>query len=97
MRRTVVTVALLTIVLGLAAPALAQRDPFEPPIDSGSSASEAEQPATQIQPQPDPAARPERLASTGADTGPWLALAYALVALGVGALAIARISRLPAR
>lgn len=96
MRRAPCVVALCALILSVAAPASAQRDPFEPAIEADSGGT-AEQPTTQVEPQPGEAPPPQPLAPTGAETRPWLALAYALIALGVGALAVVRITRLPAR
>src|SRR5688572_15388916 len=97
MRRILVILGLCLVALAAASPAHAQRDPFEPAIESGAQEPGAEQPATQIEPEPGEAAPPQRLADTGSDARSWLALAYALIVLGVGVLAFVRVGRLPAR
>src|SRR5687767_5264052 len=84
MRRLAAVSSIAGIVLALAAgPALAQRDPFEPAIDE----SGVEQPANGEAPAAEPPAEepaPEPLANTGLEGRPWVALAYALVALAPG-------------
>lgn len=94
MRRTFVVVAL---VLGsgllLAAPAAAQRDPFQPAAGQGGAieappgSGTQEEPAQVAPPPTDP------LANTGAEIEPWLALAYGLIAAGAGAVTIGRVAR----
>lgn len=95
MRRFVTAFALVTVVVGLTAPvALAQRDPFEPAIETVDPGAGEAQPGSEATAAPATREeRPETLADTGAESGPWLALSYALVALGVAALALERIGR----
>ena len=54
--------------------------PTSPSPDTGASAS------------PAPANATETLPNTGADTGAWLVVAYALIASGAGALTLARLA-----
>ena len=93
MRALFVVLAAVFLTLGSIAPVQAQRDPFEPLVGEGSGAAEqeqpaAEEPAPEIQPQTGPT-----VANTGADSTPWLALAYALIAIGVGLVLLARLTR----
>lgn len=92
--------ALCAVVLALvvlaAAPALAQRDPFEPLVSQegattgGAPAPDGGAPA----PQPQPAGgAPEGLPATGSDVLGPLAAAYVLIALGAGSLAYRRLAR----
>lgn len=92
--------ALAAVVVGLlvltGAPALAQRDPFEPLVSQQgtSSGGVPAQDGGAPQPQPQPAGGvPEGLPATGADVLDPLAAAYVLVALGAGALAYRRLAR----
>jgi hypothetical protein len=94
---------LLTLV---AAPAVAQRDPFAPRADESrvagaqqedagvfqpeGDAQPAEEAAEEAQPAPEQDPAPESLPVTGGEVGPWLAVAYILVALGVGTIVLAR-------
>ena len=94
MRRTLV-VTLLVFGCGflLATPAAAQRDPFQPAAGQGGSveaptgSAPGEDPAAFAPPPTDP------LANTGVEIEQWLALAYALIACGAGAVMIARLAR----
>lgn len=99
MKKIVLCLALASIVaLVSAAPAFAQaRDPFDPLVTQGSSGgssgggggtSEPDDAAPQGNVAPAPQ---EALPATGADTSVWLGLAYVLVALGVGALALSKV------
>ena len=85
--------AALAIVLVVAAPALAQRDPFDPVIDltvdtSGAGASDPDGTGTagtgDTDPTSNPDARADVFPNTGADTSGWLAIAYVLLASGIG-------------
>ena len=85
----------MTCLVLVATPALAQRDPFEPLIDPNASTvgtggtttdPGTSDPATTFE----PVNGSEVLANTGSDVSPWLAIAYSLIALGAGAVVIAR-------
>ena len=98
MRRLVIVLALAGLMLAPIAAAHAQRDPFAPAIDTGGVTTGTEQPGTGAEPQPQPAqVGREVLADTGADIGPWFALAYALIAVGAGVLVAVRLRQVPAR
>ena len=98
MRRAVVTLAAgALLVMIAAAPAFAQRDPFEPLVtkDSGSSVDDTgnssgsannNQDSNEAQPSNDSGALP----TTGSDIDGWLAAAYLLVAAGAGAVVIGK-------
>lgn len=83
--------ALLVVVAGASSVAAQQRDPFEPLVEPGTGGEEAtDQTGTQpVAPQP---VQPgvDRLADTGGETEPWLAIAYALAAVGAGAVVLSR-------
>lgn len=94
MMRRLAALSLITVAAlsSSAGPAAAHRDPFEPAIDEsaveqpvGGEATAEQEPAVQAPPEP--------LADTGLDGRPWVALAYALVALGGGFLVLSRIAR----
>jgi hypothetical protein len=93
MRKLTMLVSLAFVVVTLlAAPALAQRDPFDPVIDpnpptttTDGTTSSGEGPVVQPVPGTDV------MANTGSDPSPWLAIAYALVAVGAGAIVIAKL------
>jgi hypothetical protein len=83
----------VVVLIGLvfAAPAAAQlRDPFEPLVEEGATAGtttgETTGGTTTVQPGPATEAEP----TTGADPSPYLMVAYALVAIGAGAIVIAK-------
>jgi LPXTG-motif cell wall-anchored protein len=89
------------VTVFFAAPAFAIRDPFAPVIDltpaepatsGGGTTSEG----PTVQPQDNSNVGSEQLANTGADTEPWLVLAYGLLVAGGAALALAKV-RAPAR
>jgi hypothetical protein len=90
--------ALASIVaLVSAAPAFAQaRDPFDPLVtqssSGGTSGGVGGSESVDVAPQGDVApAGQEALPATGADTSVWLGIAYVLVALGVGAIALSKV------
>ena len=93
-RRLALVLAVTAVSVALFAPsAIAQRDPFQPPAESGQVLPGAEQPAPPSDPNVAPAPQtPEEIANTGIDGGPWLAVAYALVALGLGMVTLTRIA-----
>jgi len=93
-RRLGLALAITAVTVVLLAPsALAQRDPFQPPAESGEVVPGAEQPAPPPDPNVAPAPQaPEGLAETGIDGAPWLAVAYALVALGLGMVVLTRVA-----
>lgn len=88
-----VALVLATLVL-LAAPAFAQRDPFDPVIDpnaapvvtTGTTTTDTSTTTTTVPPN----VGSDALANTGGDVAPWLAIAYGLVAMGAGAVVIGR-------
>ncbi len=94
MRRTLL-VALFVLLLTclVVAPAAAQRrDPFQPATGSGQgvapeaeTAPAAEEPVVEAPPS-------GALTNTGGDPGDWIAVALALMALGTGALLVARLN-----
>lgn len=97
MKRLCVVAALgLLLVLMVAAPALAQRDPFKEGSGSGQSNQE---PAPDPGPgqngvvDPAPAVQPgaEVLPLTGSESTPWLGVSFVLVAMGAGALVLVRL------
>ena len=97
MRRTFGALILALMLLGwAAAPAVAQRDPFQP-IGGGEVQPEEEEdeeePAEDDEEEEDEAedegqAGGDELADTGADVEPMLVLAYALLAFGVAAVIV---------
>jgi hypothetical protein len=100
MRRFAVTMAAMGLLFVLAAaPAFAQRDPFEPLVsneaganvdDTGNAAngSSNDQTSNDSEPAPDTGSLP----TTGSDMSGWLAAAYVLVAVGVGTVVVARMN-----
>jgi hypothetical protein len=97
----------LFVVLTTAAPAFALRDPFDPVISqaeltgSGDTSGAGDGTgATGDGTGTDGAAgddvvagnSSEGLANTGADTEPWLVAAYALIAIGAGAVAFSKVN-----
>ncbi len=102
MRKSGSLAALVLVALvGLAAPAHAQRDPFDPVIDpNAATTTTGDTTATTTGAVGDPTVPgsigSERLADTGADVTPFLAVAFALLALGGIALALARLHGPPA-
>ena len=96
--------ASLAIVLVVAAPALAQRDPFDPVIDltvdtSGAGATGGNSDGTTDAgtdgsgSTSNPDARADVFPNTGADTTGWLAIAYVLLAAGIALVVFARTMR----
>lgn len=87
--------ALTTLVL-LAAPAMAQRDPFDPVIDPNAApvvttGTTTTGTTTTTTTTGSSNVGSDALANTGADVTPWLAIAYGLVAMGAGAIVIGRL------
>jgi hypothetical protein len=88
----------MLLVMIVAAPAFAQRDPFEPLVtkdtssnagDTGNSvggSAENNTDSNENQPANDSGALP----TTGSDIDGWLAAAYLLVALGAAAVVVAK-------
>jgi hypothetical protein len=104
MRRSLAVAVLALLLLGLASPAFAQkipegtRDPFEPLLTSDTSgATGAAVSGTNVDPTNgvDNDFSSGGLSNTGADTSPWLAIAYLLIAVGSCAVVWARV-RAPA-
>ena len=87
------------LMLVLASPALAQRDPFAEPNSGSSSGSTTEpqgdtstdgDPTVAPNPQPDTDTGSDQLANTGSEPAPFLVIAYGLIVAGAGAVFIAR-------
>jgi LPXTG-motif cell wall-anchored protein len=87
----------MLLVMIVAAPAFAQRDPFDPLVTKDSSSnvdatgnpvsgSPNNEDSNKIQPSNDSGALP----TTGSDIDGWLAAAFLLVAVGAGAVAVAK-------
>lgn len=95
MRKALAIAALALLGVGLlAAPALAQRDPFDPAIDVGTTPPPAGPVEPEpVEPEPEVQLPPDDLANTGFDTQPLLVLAYALVVTGLAAVAIGGVAR----
>ena len=97
MKKILSCLALASIVsLVSAAPAFAQaRDPFDPLVtqsSSGGTSGGGGGGSVDVAPQGDVApAGQEALPATGADTSVWIGIAYVLVALGVGAIALSKV------
>lgn len=94
----------LFVVLTSAAPAFAIRDPFDPVIsqaeltgsgDTSGTATAGDGTGTDGAAGDDVVAgnSSEGLADTGADTEPWLVAAYALIAVGAGAVLISKVNQ----
>ena len=99
MRKMLVLFSALFVVMLLAAPASAQRDPFDPVIDTTAEGQAADGQAADGDAQQgdgdagtDPTGPPgaDGVPNTGADPEPWLVAAYALIAFGAGALALSK-------
>lgn len=96
MRRvTSVVLLVMTCLALMAAPALAQRDPFDPLIDpnavnvgAGGATTGGDTTGGSTVFQPTDGS--DVLANTGSDVSPWMAVAYALIVTGAGAVVIAR-------
>ena len=92
-----IALALASLVL-MAAPASAQRDPFDPVIDpnatvvtTGTTTTDGTTTdGTTTTTNLPPNVGSDELADTGTDVAPWLAIAYGLVAMGAGAVVIGR-------
>ncbi|HEX2051726.1 MAG TPA: LPXTG cell wall anchor domain-containing protein [Actinomycetota bacterium] len=98
MRRVALVFAVLLVVGGAAVPASAQtRDPFDPLVNpaedaaGGGGADDDGGADGDGATDGDTAAPGAELPNTGMDPAPWLVLAYALIALGVAALVLARL------
>jgi hypothetical protein len=89
----VLLLALVCLAL-VAAPAAAQRDPFDPLIDpdAGTTVGTTGGTGTVVTPSvPQQEVGSEGLANTGTNVEPWVAIAYGLVVIGGGILMIARL------
>lgn len=97
----------LFVVLTTVAPALAQvRDPFDPVISQAELTGAGDGAGTDGTGTTDDGTgtdgtagddvvagnSSEGLANTGADTEPWLVAAYALIAIGAGAVAVSKLN-----
>ena len=96
-RMTVLALVVMTCIGVMAAPALAQRDPFDPVIDpnapavtTGGTTTTTTTDTTGGSQVFQPTDGSDALANTGSDVSPWMAIAYSLLVLGAGALALAR-------
>lgn len=96
-RTTALALMAMTCVALMASPALAQRDPFDPLIDpnapttttttTGGTTTTGTTGGSQVF---QPTDGSDALANTGSDVAPWMAIAYSLIVVGAGALALAR-------
>lgn len=99
----------LFLVLTMAAPAFAIRDPFDPVISqaelsgsgSGGDGTGTTGDGTQVGTGGDGTTvlgnnGADGMANTGAETEPWLVTAYALIAVGAGAVALSKLNSQPA-
>jgi LPXTG-motif cell wall-anchored protein len=105
MRRLVILLACVAAFVGVAAaPAFAQKDPFDPLITEEDTASQPDgdtapidttdtDDTTTIEPQP---GEDEPLPSTGGDPGRWIGLATLAISLGAGLLILVRAMDPPA-
>ena len=98
MKKLIAVVLLLLLCMSItAAPAWAQRDPFDPALDSGEVEPGSEEPGTEEpqaeEPEEEPPAEPTDggLGNTGLETQPWLVLAYVLISVGAGAVVLGRV------
>lgn len=92
---TLVALLAFTCLALAAGPAFAQRDPFDPLIDPNAATDSGGGTTTGGQTTGgstvfQPTDGSDVLADTGSDPSPWMAIAYALIAIGTGALVIAR-------
>ncbi len=100
MRKTFGALAVgLVLAVCVAPAALAQqRDPFAPVIslqpDDGTTDPGVPGVVDPVDPVPPPT---DSLPGTGSAPAPWIGIAYALVALGTGAVALSRLFGQPAR
>lgn len=86
------------VALAFAAPAAAQRDPFDPLIEEGGTTTGVSSgTGTGVAPAPAVPVSGDGLANTGADPSPWLALAYVLIGAGAAAVAMSGVLRKPVR
>jgi hypothetical protein len=96
----VVLLAGLVLVVPLAAPAFALRDPFDPVVDltpetQSEDGGGQEEPTqvdvggggTQVS---ETATQSETLANTGSEVEPWLVVAYGLIAVGAAAVVLSK-------
>jgi hypothetical protein len=101
MRKLLLAVVMgATLVVMMAAPAFAIRDPFDPAIDltpdtataggdTGAQVDTGGDGGTDVGAQVDDVGS-EGLAATGADTEPWLVAAYGLIVAGAAAVALSK-------
>lgn len=94
----------LMLVLVVAAPALALRDPFDPVISqaqltggtgdgTGTADGTGDTDGTGTDGTgTEVSAGADQMANTGSETEPWLVAAYALIAIGAGAVVLSRIN-----
>jgi hypothetical protein len=96
MRKLLLVLTLVLICVPLiGGTASAQKDPFEPLIDPNAGTTTTTTTTSTTGSTGDtftpPSVGSEGLANTGADIEPWVALAYGLIVVGGGALALARL------
>ena len=96
MRSVMLLLASFACLMILAAPATAQRDPFDPVIDPNAATTTTTGTTTTggttgettgVQ----PVVGSEGLANTGSDVGPYLVIAYGLLVVGAGALYLSKL------
>jgi hypothetical protein len=96
MRKLIMIVTLVSACFALAAaPAAAQRDPFDPVIDPNAATTGTTGPidttgSTGTDPT-QPSVDSGVLSTTGSDPSPWLVVAYGLLVLGGTAVILARL------
>lgn len=99
MRKLLLAVVMgATLVVMMAAPAFAIRDPFDPAIDLTPDTAPAGDTGAQVDTGDGGATvgpqvvdnGSEGLAATGADTEPWLVAAYGLIVAGAAAVALSK-------
>lgn len=96
MKRILVLVVLAVVLTAVSAgPALAQRDPFGEDRGGSTEGSGNNDPAPQPAPEPPPPSveQTEVLPITGPESQPWVAIAYLLLGIGGGSLALVRLYR----
>ena len=105
MRKSLLLLGMIVGLLVPGAPAHAQpadlRDPFRPLLSTDVNGTTGDDPAPAdptvedptIADDPDPLSADDGLPNTGSDATPWLAGAYALISVGAGLVAVARVAR----
>jgi hypothetical protein len=93
MKRLLLFVCVVGILNALAAPALAQRDPFDPLVteNTGDTTTAPESSGDTNDAETDPVVEDSSLAATGSNSTAWFAIAYVLIAVGAGLVIMGRI------